>query len=611
MSFKPAGIGWGIVVAAAVAAQFAVTAAEQKPAAAVDKAAESTAIGQKVADFILSDTSGKQVALTDFRDQKGVVLFFMGTTCPISNLYLPALVELQQKYAARGVQIVGIQSNAGLTAEEVKTHAAEHKFTLPVLHDVEQRVAQQLGATRTSEVFLLDSQRTVRYHGRVDDRYGYTYKRGSARRADLEEALAELLDGKPISVAETAVRGCLLTPQSNSTAKTDVTYAREVSRILQKRCQECHRPDQPGPFALLTYDDAVEHSAMIKEVVLERRMPPWHADPRYGHFSNNRRMGQEEIDQVVAWIDAGTPRGDDKDLPEPVQYAEGWQIGQPDLVFELPQDVTVPAQGTVPYLHFKVPTNFKEDVWIQAAEARPGNRAVVHHIIVYYRDPKKREKEQDRLQDHFVVGTAPGDPPFTLPDGVARRIPAGADLVFQMHYTPNGKEQKDRSQVGLVLYKGTMPPKYNSTAKAIINHRFRIPAGEPNHRVESKHTFDRDMVVFSLMPHMHVRGKDFLFRAVYPDGRSETLLSVPSYDFNWQNTYIPASPLQFPKGTTIECVAHYDNSADNPANPDPKKEVRWGDQTWEEMMIGWLSCAPAESVADPAKPASQGADAGR
>jgi len=558
--------------------------------------APASPVGKTVAEFLLSDSHGKQVALSDFREKKAIVLYFMGTGCPIANLYLPALVELQKKYEPQGLSIVGVHSNAGLTLEEIARHADEHKFALPVLHDAEHRVADALGAERTAEVFLLDERRVVRYHGRIDDRYGYTYKRGTALRNDLEEAVKELLAGKAISVPDTPPRGCLITRKKQPAALADVTYTQHVSRILQQRCQECHRPGMIGPFPLMTYDDAVENSAMMKEVVLQRRMPPWHADPRYGDFSNNRRMPQEELDQLVSWIDAGTPRGDDKDLPPARQYAEGWQIGQPDMVFRLPKEVTIAAQGTVPYLYYRVPTNFKEDVWIQAAEAKPGNRAVVHHIIVYYRDPKQRENPEHRLQDHHVVGTAPGDPPLVLPKGVARKIPAGSELVFQMHYTPTGKEETDQSEVGFILYKDKEPPRYNATAKAIVNARFRIPAGASNHRVEARHTFNRDTIVFSLMPHMHVRGKDFLFRAKYPDGRDEILLSVPSYDFNWQNSYTPAKPLLLPKGTTLECVAHYDNSKDNPANPDPTKEVRWGDQTWEEMMIGWLSCAPAEPL---------------
>ncbi len=578
------------------------TASAEKKTESVEARAASgesapSAVGRKAADFVLTDATGKQVALSDYREKKAVALFFMGTSCPIANLYLPTLTELQKKFDGKGVQIIGVQSNPGLTLDEVAEHAKEHKFTLPVLHDADQQVAKQLQAKRTGEVFLLDAQRIVRYHGRVDDRYGYTYKRDEPRRNDLEIAITELLEDHKIAEPETAAKGCLLTWKDRPAAHSNVTYSREVSRILQKRCAECHREGMVAPFALSNYDDAVEWSAMMKEVVLQRRMPPWHADPRYGDFSNNRRMPQEEVDQLIAWIDSNKPQGDPKELPPPPKYAEGWQIEQPDYVFELPKEVTVPAKGTVPYMYFSVPTNFKEDVWVQAAEARPGNRAVVHHIIVFCRDPNKRGRQRGILEDN-LVGTAPGDPPTVFPPGSARKIPAGSELIFQMHYTPNGKEQTDRSQVGLVLYKGKEPPKYNIGSTAIINQRFRIPAGDPNHLVESKRTFQRDTLIFSFMPHMHVRGKDFLFRANYPDGRSEILLSIPAYDFNWQNSYTPTKPLLIPKGTTLECVAHFDNSAGNPANPDPTKEVRWGDQTWEEMMIGWLGTAPAQASQD-------------
>ena len=343
-----------------------------------------------------------------------------------------------------------------------------------------------------------------------------------------------------------------------------------------------------GPFSLLTYEDAVKSTAMIKEVVLEKRMPPWHADPRWGHWSNNRLMPQNEIDALVAWIDAGAPVGDAKELPPPVQYSEGWAIDKPDLVFELPQEVTVEASGVVPYRYYSVPTNFKEDVWIQAAEARPGNRAVVHHIIVFFRTAKEKVW---RDRGH-VCGTAPGDPPLILPPGVAKRIPAGAELIFQMHYTPTGKVEKDRSQVGLVLYKGKEPPIGFAETKGIMNPRFKIPAGAESHPVESSFTFREDVTLLWLMPHMHLRGKDFRYLATYPNGKSEVLLSVPRYDFNWQNAYSFAAPLKLPKGTKIDCLAHFDNSDGNPANPDPKKDVVWGDQTWEEMMIGWVGYMP-------------------
>ena len=366
-----------------------------------------------------------------------------------------------------------------------------------------------------------------------------------------------------------------------------VTYAKQVSRILQDNCQVCHHPGTAAPFSLLTFEDAVNWADTIKEVLVEKRMPPWHADPRYGKFSNDRRLKQELADTVIAWIDSGMKFGDKNDLPPPRTFADGWVIGKPDVVFELPAEQTVPATGVVPYQYFVTPTNFKEDVWIQAAEARPGNRAVVHHIIVSFRDPKSGER-RGGIGDGFIVGTAPGDMPVILRPGMAKRIPAGAELIWQMHYTPNGKEAKDRSQVGFILYRGKEPPKWNAQTRGISNGNFVIPPGDPNHLVESEWVVPRDTLLLSFMPHMHLRGKDFEYRAEYPDGRKEILLSVPRYDFSWQASYRLAEPVRLPKGTKIHCTAHFDNSANNPANPDPKKEVTWGDQTWEEMMIGWV-----------------------
>ncbi len=374
--------------------------------------------------------------------------------------------------------------------------------------------------------------------------------------------------------------------------KATVTYAKHISRILQDKCQTCHHPGTAAPFSLLSYKDAVHWSATIREVITQKRMPPWHADPRYGHFENERRLSQQEMDTMLAWLDNGTPKGDDKDLPPAKEYAEGWTVGKPDFVFELPAEQTVPASGTVPYQYFVTPTNFKEDVWIQAAEGRPGNRGVVHHIVVSYRDPKNKDRTGGRgpagFGDGIICGEAPGDIPLVLPPGVGRRIPAGSELMWQMHYTPNGKEGKDRSQLGLVLYKGKEPPKYNVQTRGISNPGFVIPPGEPNLLVESDWVVPRDVLLLSFMPHMHLRGKDFEYRAEYPDGRKEILLSVPHYDFAWQTEYRVTEPVLLPKGTRLHCIAHFDNSSGNPANPDPKKEVTWGEQTWEEMMIGWI-----------------------
>jgi hypothetical protein len=378
-------------------------------------------------------------------------------------------------------------------------------------------------------------------------------------------------------------------PEKTDNKKATVTFAKDISRILQNRCQTCHHAGTAAPFTLASFDDARHWSDTIREVLKQNRMPPWHADPHYGKFSNDRRLSKDERDALLAWLNGGMPFGDKKDLPAPRTYTDGWLIGKPDVIFELPETQTVPATGVVPYLYFVTPTHFKEDVWIQAAEARPGNRGVVHHIVVSYRDPKAGDKQNaGGFGDGIVVGEAPGDIPLLLPPGTAVKIPAGAELIWQMHYTPNGKEAKDKSQVGFVFYKGKEPPKRIARTRGAANMSFAIPAGATNHKVESEWIVPRDILLLSFMPHMHLRGKDFEYRAQYPDGRSEIILNVPRYDFAWQTSYRLAEPLRLPKGTKIHCTAHFDNSSANPANPDPKKEVTWGDQTWEEMMIGWV-----------------------
>jgi hypothetical protein len=385
-----------------------------------------------------------------------------------------------------------------------------------------------------------------------------------------------------VSVKTTEVAGCLISRPRRGVPKGEVTYTRQISRILQEKCQDCHHPDTAAPFSLLTYDDAVNWADMIREIVVQRRMPPWHADPRFGDFTEERRLSDDEIDLLVAWINDGTPRGNPQDEPAARDFPNGWRIGEPDVVFELPREVTIPAKGTIPYMYFETPTNFDHDVWIQACEARPGNKAAVHHIVLFYKLPGE---DRPNLQRNWIDGSAPGYVPMQLSEGIGRRLPAGSKLVWQVHYTATGKVEKDRSQYAFKFCK-ERPARELQTAW-IANQKFRIAPQDANSEVRSQYTFSKPAVIYGFSPHMHVRGKDFQYKAFFPDGTSEVLLSVPQYDFNWQATYELKEPRKVLPGTRIECVAHYDNSKGNPANPDSSKPVFWGEQTWEEMMIGY------------------------
>jgi peroxiredoxin len=522
------------------------------------------------------------------------VVLFVGTECPINNAFMPRLREMHREYAAKGVQFLAVNSNKQDTLERIAEHAKKHEIPFPVLRDPNNIVADRFGARRTPEAFVLDGGFTIRYQGRIDDQFGIGFVRSEPTRRDLAIALDELLASKQVTQAVTPVEGCLIGRVPEAKKDATVTYTKHVAPIIQNRCQECHRPGQVGPFALLTYEDASAWSEMIREVVTEKRMPPWHADPKHGKWSNDRSLPKGEYDTLLAWINQGCPRGNPNDLPPPRKFAEGWTIGQPDAVFTMNDKVTVPAKapkGGVPYKYFVVPTNFKEDVWIQAAEARPGNRAVVHHIIVYV---STLGPPEDGIGRGFLVGYAPGDLGVVYPAGAAKKVPKGASLIFQMHYTPNGTEQVDCSSVGLVFAKA--PPRHEVKTRSIANRSFQIPPGANNHKVTSSTVFKKDTLIYSLLPHMHLRGKSFDYEVVYPDGKREMILSVPRYDFAWQATYNPQKPLVLPAGSKIECTAHFDNSADNPNNPDPNSLVRWGEQTWEEMMIGFVDYAYVEET---------------
>ena len=365
-----------------------------------------------------------------------------------------------------------------------------------------------------------------------------------------------------------------------------VTYTKDVAPILDRRCVECHRQGEAAPMAFTTYKEVRPWAKAIREATVGRKMPPWPADPQYGKFHNDRRMTEQELATITAWVSAGAPEGDPK-LRKPLpQFAEGWAIGKPDAVIDIEADFEIPASGTVPYKYFRVETKFTEDKWIEAAEIRPGVRSAIHHVIVFVRDANGKVADFNDGGD-LLAGFAPGEQPLVFEKGTAKLVKAGSVFQFQMHYTPDGKPHKDRTYIGLKFAKE--PPVNRAITGRAWNTSFKIPAGAEAHEVKSSWTFKQDVALQNLMPHMHLRGKDFKYTLVYPDGREEVLLSVPKYDFNWQLAYEFAKPIIVPKGARIDCVAHFDNSANNKYNPDPSKEVRWGDQTWEEMMIGWFN----------------------
>jgi len=558
----------------------------------------TSALGRKVENFTLNDFYGKSHSLAEFKDKKVVVLSFLGTECPLAKLYGPRLAELDKKYAKQGVQFLGVNSNRQDAITEIAAYARSSHIDFPILKDLNNKVADQLGAVRTPEVFVLDQDRVVRYHGRIDDQYGVGYVKKSVSETYLQPAIDALLAGKALAKAETGAIGCFIGRVHAADASSKVTYSNQVVRVLNKRCVSCHRSGEVAPFAMTNYEEVSGWADAIAEVIHDRRMPPWLADPKFGHFNNDRSMPEEEKQILYQWAAAGAPEGDPKEVPPAPKFVDGWQLPkEPDKVYYMSEKpYHVPATGVVDYQYFTVDPGFTEDKWIKGIETRPANRAVVHHIIVFA-SPKGAARDEGRRQ--FLVGYAPGAMPMVLPPGMAKLMPAGYEFLFQVHYTPNGaKNQTDRSRVAIIF---ADPKEVTHLVRTVqsMNAGFEIPAGADDYPVESNsfaYNFDAQML--QLFPHMHLRGKSFKYEARYPDGKTEVLLDVPHYDFGWQLTYELTSLKSLPKGTIIHCTAHFDNSENNPNNPDPKHAVRWGDQTFEEMMIGFYDIALPISQSD-------------
>ncbi|MBX9790242.1 MAG: redoxin domain-containing protein [Pirellulales bacterium] len=631
------------------------------PAGGRSVAAAETA--RRVDAFTLPDMHGRDRGLDELADEQIVVVAFLGVECPLARLYAPRLQELSEEYAGKRVAFVGIDSNQQDSLTDLVAFANKYGLKFPLLKDRDQTVADQFGATRTPEVFVLDAQRTIRYRGRIDDQYGQGSSSGYAKtkitRRDLASALDELLAGGEVAQPSTQVAGCLIGRKPKVSARGEVTYTKHIAAILEKHCVACHRPGEVGPFALTEYDEVVGWAEMIREVVGDGRMPPWTANPAYGHFANDARLSDDEKQLLDSWIDNGCPQGNLADLPTPRAWTDGWQISTPDHVVKMPRPFKVPAEGVVPYQHIIIDPGWTEDKWIQQVEARAGNRAVVHHIIAFVLPPDMAQQIASRLlsggrgRGGFRPGDArrddgeggergrrlagreglggrggfrgrggpggpggerggflasleagggmltayvPGSVGTVHEPGVATFVPKGSKIVLQMHYTPNGTAQEDQSYVGMV-YADPATVKKRARGSAAINGSFAIPAGDNNYQVVSQSVIQKDQLLEWMSPHMHLRGKSFRFEAKYPDGSSEILLDVPRYDFNWQLRYVLAEPKKLPAGTVIECTAHFDNSAENVANPNPDEVVHWGPQTWEEMMIGFFGGVSVEDDA--------------
>lgn len=576
-------------------------------------------IGRQVGDLELVDQADRTRRLSQMRPHAGTCIAFTSVTCPVSKRYLPVLSRLCADLGALDISFVIVNPMRSESREDFHAAMKGHGMGGIWVSDRDQSLTRALGAATTTEVFLFDAARTLVYRGAVDDQYGISYNLETPRHEYLRKAVDAMLAGRRPGVAATVAPGCEL--DGSSRAVTDapagsaITYYRDVSRILQHNCVECHRAGGLAPFSLEQPDEVLDRVKTIKRVVGKGTMPPWFAaPPEKGQPSlwiNDHSLSSRDKADLLAWIEGDRIMGDPADAPVPRQFPAEWQIGKPDLVLQLPQPVKVRAEGVMPYQNLVVETSLSEDRWVQAIEIQPTDREVVHHVLVFVEGGDKPaglgQRARGAAGDRRIAGAdgedsrgyfgiyVPGNSTVVYPEGFARRLPKGSRLRFQMHYTPKGSATEDQTRIGFVFAKEK--PDHVVQVVGISNPKLVIPPHAANHSQTASIPVPATVRLLAFAPHMHLRGKAFRYDAILPDGSRRTLLDIPRYDFNWQLAYRYAEPVEIPAGSRIEVTGWFDNSVSNPANPDPDKTVRWGPQTFDEMLLGYVEYfIPSRSV---------------
>ena len=523
--------------------------------------------GDVVDNFRLIDHAGRSHELYYLSDMKAVVLLAYDAQCELAADAARTVDVLRSRHPASLGALI-IDSNLADTREAIAAAAAKAGFAIPVLVDEAQVIGESLGFTHSGEALVIDTKGwKVAYRGAAADALG--------------EAVGAVVGGSPVKVARTDVRGCAISmpERERREAHARISYEKDVAPILLNKCVACHREGGIGPWQMTSYEMIKGFAPMIREVVRTQRMPPWHADPHYQTFSNDRGLSKEQVKTLVHWIEAGAPRGSGADplLTQKKDWPE-WPLGKPDLIVETPP-FTTPTTGVIPYQNVTVKNPLEKDVWVRAIDYLPGQRAVLHHVIGSAGGAERRGATS-------LSNYVPGAEPLVLPEEAGILLPAGATFHFQMHYTTNGQALTDVTKLG--LYFRNDPPKYNFRSFVLAQPKLKIPAQAKDHVEIAERTFEQDAVIYTVHPHSHFRGKAAKFVAKLPDGREEVLLNVPAYDFNWQATYELVEPITVPAGTKIVYTAWFDNSSQNKANPDPNREITWGEQTWDEMVFGVL-----------------------
>ncbi len=575
--------------------------ADQNPTKSVDEPRKISpaehGIGRRVPDLELTDIHGTKLNLGGFKQNRGLVIAFTSTTCPVSRRYLPALSRLEKRFGEQGIKFLFVDPISSDTLTDIEATLRGNGLSAPIVHDTKGEVVTALSAESTTEVFVLDSASTLVYRGAVDDQYGLSHSLSEPRSTYLADALEALLAGQPLQIAATSAPGCALRVQPTDHPSSSVSYHERASRILQDKCQGCHRAGGSAPFSLETRADATSHSAMIRQVVENGTMPPWFAAPPAAGadspWDNDRSLCASDKKDLAAWATQPSVIGDSSHAPLPRKFRDGWQIGKPDVVLQIPEPVAVNAEGAMPYYMVAVQTNFDEDKWVRALEIQPTAKRVVHHVLVYVlphaelnEDPVVLERRMAEVINGFFAVYVPGNGSMSYPDGFAKRLPAGATLLFQIHYTPSGAVETDQTRLGLVF--AGKPPKHEVFVAGIAGLGLRIPPGASNHPQTASMRIPKEVQLLGFLAHMHARGRAFRFELVRQDGTRQTVLDIPKYDDNWQLYYRLLQPMRAPFNSRITITGWFDNSADNLRNPDPAAVVHWGPQVTDEMLQGYV-----------------------
>ena len=545
-----------------------------------------TAMAQRVDDFVLLDHKGQSHQLYYYSDAGAIVLMIQGNGCPIFRNMVPDFKKVKRTFETDDVVFLMMNSNLQDNRASINKEAADWDIQTPILVDDSQLIGESLGVTRTAEVFVINPETwEIVYRGPLNDRLQYERQREFSEVEYVADAVSSLLAGKQVETNSNAAVGCLINFPHVNQAQSEISYSKTIAPLLQENCQACHQDGGIAPWSMSSYSMIQGFAPMIREVVRTHRMPPWHADPEIGQWQHDRSLSMQDRQDLIHWIEAGAPRGKGEDpLLTLVAVRKEFPLGEPDYIIDIPA-FAVPASGIVDYQFPVVASQLDRDVWLRAITIVPGDTSVVHHVLAGTSPPgSEPDNGSDSLFENYLGGYAPGKESTIMPEGTGVFIPRGSYFLLQMHYTPVGKPVTDHTRVALYFHKER--PENILRHDVVLNPTIQIPAYSKSHEEGAYFEFYKDAILYSVLPHSHYRGKSSTFALRYPEGNEVTLLSVPNYDFNWQRGYDFVEPLLVPAGSRLIHKTVYDNSAQNPGNPDPSRDIGWGLQSFDEMLYG-------------------------